>query len=64
MASGSKPKLEPETPEEIMARKRMIISGNEAGNGLAFTPGTEIMMNRDGSNGFSIGTTGDLSDHI
>lgn len=60
MASSSKPQKE-ETAEEIMARKRMIMSGTQAGNGLAFAPGTEIMMNRDGSNGFSTDTTGDPS---
>ena len=54
MASSSKPQKE-ETAEEIMARKRMIMSGTEAGNLQAYTPGTEIMMNRDGSNGFSMG---------
>ena len=59
MASSSKPEKE-ETAEEIMARKRMIMSGTQAGNGLAYTPGTEIMMNKDGSNGFSMG--GDISD--
>ena len=61
MASSSKPEKE-ETAEEIMARKRMIMSGNQAGNGLAYTPGTEIMMNKDGSNGFSMGN--DLSDQF
>ena len=59
MASSSKPKKD-ETPEEIMARKRMIVGGAHAGNGLDMTPGTEIMMNADGTNGFSIG--GDPSD--
>ena len=54
MASSSK-QMKEETPEEIMARKRMIMSGTEAGNLQAYTPGTEIMMNRDGSNGFSMG---------
>lgn len=54
MASSSK-QMKEETPEEIMARKRMIISGEEGGNLQAYTPGTEIMMNRDGSNGFSMG---------
>ena len=61
MASGSKPQKE-ETAEEIMARKRMIMSGTQAGNLMAYEPGTEIMMNRDGSNGFSMG--GDLSDQF
>ena len=63
MASSSKPKLEDETPEEIMARKRMIMSGTEAGNLQSYTPGTEIMMNRDGSNGFSMGSS-DPSDQF
>ena len=54
MASSSK-QLPEETAEEIMARKRMIMSGNQAGNLMAYEPGTEIMMNRDGSNGFSMG---------
>ena len=54
MASSSKPKEDP-TPEEIMARKRMITGGQYAGNLLDITPGTEIMMNADGSNGFSMG---------
>ena len=61
MASGSKPQKE-ETAEEIMARKRMIMSGTQAGNLMAYEPGTEIMMNRDGSNGFSMGD--DLSDQF
>lgn len=61
MASSSKPQIE-ETPEEIMARQRMITSGTQAGNLQAYTPGTEIMMNADGSNGFSMG--GDLSDQF
>ena len=60
MASSSKPEKE-ETAEEIMARKRMIMSGTEAGNLQAYTPGTEIMMNRDGSNGFRINDSGDPS---
>ena len=54
MASSSKPKEDP-TPEEIMARKRMITGGQYAGNLLDITPGMEIMMNSDGSNGFSMG---------
>jgi len=61
MASSSKPEKE-ETAEEIMARKRMIMSGTEAGNLMAYEPGTEIMMNKDGSNGFSMGD--DLSDQF
>ena len=65
MASSSKPQKEM-TAEEIMAdkqkRQRMIISGTEAGNLQAYTPGTEIMMNKDGSNGFSMGN--DLSDQF
>ena len=61
MASSSKPEKE-ETAEEIMARKRMIMSGTEAGNLHAYTPGTEIMMNKNGSNGFSMGN--DLSDQF
>lgn len=60
MASSSK-QLPEETAEEIMARKRMIMSGTQAGNLMAYEPGTEIMMNRDGSNGFSTDTTGDPS---
>ena len=54
MASSSKPKEDP-TPEEIMARKRMITGGQYAGTLLDITPGTEIMMNSNGSNGFSMG---------
>ena len=61
MASSSKPRLEPETPEEIMARKRMITHGTHAGNLMRMDPGTEIMMNRDGSNGFRINDSGDPS---
>jgi len=60
MSSSSKPRKE-ETPEEIMARKRMIVGGQHAGNLLDIAPGTEIMMNRDGSNGFRINDTGDPS---
>jgi len=61
MASSSK-QLPEETAEDIEARKRMVMSGNQAGNLMAYEPGTEIMMNRDGSNGFSMG--GDLSDQF
>ena len=60
MASGSKPQKE-ETAEEIMARKRMIMSGTQAGNLHSYEPGTEIMMNRDGSNGFRMDNSGDPS---
>jgi len=62
MASSSKPKLEPETPEEMMERKRMIMGGGHTkGGGYNHgLEGTEIMMNRDGTNGFSLGN--DLSD--
>ena len=62
MASSSKPKLEPETPEEMMARKRIIMGGGHTkGGGYNHgLEGTEIMMNRDGTNGFSLGN--DLSD--
>lgn len=60
MASSSKPKKDP-TPEEIMARKRMITGGQHAGNLLDMAPGTEIMMNADGSNGFRINDSGDPS---
>ena len=62
MASASKPKLEPETPEEMMERKRMIMGGGHTkGGGYNHgLEGTEIMMNRDGTNGFSLGN--DLSD--
>ena len=60
MASSSKPKKD-ETPEEIMARKRMIIGGQEAGNLSPLEVGQEIMMNADGSNGFRINNSGDPS---
>ena len=61
MASSSKPQKE-ETAEEIMARKRMIMGGGHTkGGGYNHgLEGTEIMMNRDGTNGFSLGN--DLSD--
>ena len=61
MASSSKPQKE-ETAEEIMARKRMIMGGGQTkGGGYSHgLEGTEIMMNRDGTNGFSLGN--DLSD--
>ena len=54
--------LPEETPEEMEARKRMVMAGGATKNagynhGLE---GSEIMMNRDGSNGFSMGN--DLSD--
>ena len=54
MASSSKPKLEPETPEEMLARKRMITEGTAAGH-LGDISGTEVKMFRDGRNGFSTG---------
>ena len=60
MASSSKP-MEDETPEEIMARRRMIVGGSHAGNLSRMNPGTEIMMNRDGSNGFRMNDSGDPS---
>ena len=60
MASSSKPR-EDETPEEIMARRRMIVGGQHAGNLSNMAPGTEIMMNRDGSNGFRLNDSGDPS---
>jgi len=58
MASSSK-KLPEETPEEIMARKRMITGGQYAKNLMDIPVGTEVMMDRTG-NGFSIGP--DISD--
>jgi len=54
MASSSK-RLEPETPEEMEARKRIITGGITKGGHRGQYNGTEIMMNRDGSNGFSFG---------
>ena len=60
MSSSSKPR-EDETPEEIMARRRMIVGGQHAGNGLRMNPGAEIMLNRDGSNGFRMSDTSDPS---
>ena len=60
MASSSKP-MEDESPEEIMARRRMIVGGSHAGNLSRMNPGTEIMMNRDGSNGFRMNDSGDPS---
>ena len=60
MASSSKPKEDP-TPEEIMARKRMIVGGQHAGNLSPLEVGQEIMMNADGSNGFRMNNSGDPS---
>lgn len=55
MASSSK-KLEPETPEEMEARRRMIVGGSTKGGATTHElSGKEIMMNRDGSNGFTYG---------
>ena len=55
MASSSK-KLEPETPEEMEARRRMITGGSTKGGATTHElSGKEIMMNRDGSNGFTYG---------
>ena len=62
MASSSKPQIE-ETPEEIEARKRMILSGQQGGNLSKVAPGGEVMMNPDGSNGFTyMGGGGAASD--
>ena len=62
MASSSAPVKE-ETAEEIEARKRMILSGQEGGNLSRITPGGEVMMNPDGSNGFTyMGGGGAASD--
>jgi hypothetical protein len=55
MASSSK-RLEPETPEEMEARKRIITGGTTKGGHRGQYNGNEIMMNRDGSNGFSFGS--------
>lgn len=52
MASSSK-KLEPETEEERQARRRVIESGITFGGARDEYAGREIMMNRDGSNGFT-----------
>jgi len=52
MASSSK-KLEPETEEERQARRRVIESGITFGGSRNQYAGREIMMNRDGSNGFT-----------
>ena len=54
MASSSK-KLAPETEEEMQARRRVIKSGITFGGHRDQYAGREIMMNRDGSNGFSFG---------
>ena len=51
MASSSK-KFEPETEEERQARKRVITSGTTFGGGRNQYAGREIMMNRDGTDGF------------
>ena len=60
MASASK-KVEPETEEERQARKRVITGGTTKGGSRNEFAGTEIMMNRDGSNGFTFGVSGDPS---
>ncbi len=52
MASSSK-KFEPETEEERQARRRVIESGTTHGGARNEYAGREIMMNRDGSNGFT-----------
>jgi hypothetical protein len=52
MASSSK-KFEPETEEERQARKRVITEGTTFGGSRNQYAGREIMMNRDGSNGFT-----------
>ena len=55
MASSSR-KIEPETPEEMEARRRMIVGGStKSGATTHELAGKEIMMNRDGSNGFTYG---------
>ena len=52
MASSSK-KFEPETEEERQARKRVITEGTTFGGHRNQYAGREIMMNRDGTNGFT-----------
>ena len=52
MASSSAPVKE-ETAEEIEARKRMILGGQNKSNISNIAPGETVMMNQDGSKGFT-----------